>query len=92
MVGTAEKKVGLTCSTVAQKLAVWNRSAMKVEPPASSGDTTLTMIPFTWNSGSTSRQRVSAVISNQPMMSSAVALMLAWSSITPLGRPVVPLV
>ena len=64
MVGTAEKKVGLTCSTVAQKLAAWNRSAMNVEPPASSGDTTLTMIPFTWNSGSTSRLRVSPVISN----------------------------
>ena len=64
MVGTAEKKVGLTCSIVAQKLAAWNRSAMNVEPPAGSGDTTLTMIPFTWNSGSTSRQRVSVVISN----------------------------
>ena len=92
MVGTAEKKVGLTCSTVAQKLAAWNRSAMNVEPPASSGDTTLTMIPFTWNSGSTSRLRVSPVISNQPTMISAVALTLAWSSMTPLGRPVVPLV
>ena len=92
MVGTAEKKVGLTCSTVAQKVAGWNRSAMNAEPPASSGDTTLTMIPLTWNNGSTSRLRVSAVISNQSMMIVAVALTLAWSSITPLGRPVVPLV
>ena len=50
------------------------------------------MIPFTWNSGSTSRLRVSPVISNQPTMISAVALTLAWSSMTPLGRPVVPLV
>jgi len=56
------------------------------------GDTTLTVIPFTWNSGSTSRLRVSGVISNQPTMISAVALTLAWSSMTPLGRPVVPLV
>jgi hypothetical protein len=47
---------------------------------------------LTWNSGSTSRLRVSAVISNQSMMILAVAPTLAWSSITPLGRPVVPLV
>jgi hypothetical protein len=72
--------------------AARNRSAMNVEPPASSGDTTLTMIPFTWNSGSTSRLRVSPAISNHLTMISAVALMLAWSSLTPLGRPVVPLV
>ena len=92
MVGTAEKKLGLTFSTVAQKLSAWNRSATNADPPASSGDTTLTMIPLTWNRGSTSRLRVSPVISNQSMMIRAVAPTLAWSSMTPLGRPVVPLV
>ena len=73
MVGTAEKNVGLARSTVAQKVAASNRSAMNVEPPARSGDTTLTMIPLTWNSGRTSSERVSSVISNQVTMSSAVA-------------------
>ena len=92
MVGTAEKNVGLARWTVAQKVAASNRSAMNVVPPASSGDTTLTMTPFTWKSGRTSSERVSSVISNQSTMSSAVARTLAWSSMTPLGRPVVPLV
>ena len=73
MVGTAEKNVGLTRSTVSQKVAASNRSAMNVEPPARSGDTTLTMIPLTWKSGRTSSERVSSVISNQVTMSSAVA-------------------
>ena len=77
MVGTAEKNVGLARSTVAQKVAASNRSAMNVEPPARSGDTTLTMIPLTWNSGRTSSERVSSVISNQVTMSSAVARTLA---------------
>jgi hypothetical protein len=47
MVGTAEKNVGLARSTVAQKVVTSNRSAMKVEPPARSGDTMLAMIPLT---------------------------------------------
>ena len=73
MVGTAEKNVGLARSTVAQKAAASNRSATNVDPPASSGDTTLTMIPLTWKSGRTSSERVSPVISNQVTMSPAVA-------------------
>ena len=62
MVGTAEKNVGLARSTVAQQVAASNRSAMNVEPPARSGDTTLTMIPLTWKSGRMSIERVSSVM------------------------------
>ena len=47
MVGTAEKKVGRARSTVPQNVAASKRGAMNAEPPASSGDTTLTMIPLT---------------------------------------------
>src|SRR6266581_2932740 len=74
MVGTAEKNVGPARSTVVQKVAASNRSAMNVEPPARSGDTTLTMIPLTWKSGRTSIERVPPVIWNQVTMSAAVAL------------------
>ena len=77
IVGTAEKKVGRTRSTVAQKVDASKRSATNVEPPASSGDTTLIMIPLTWKSGSTSRQRVSVSIPNHLTIRSAVTLMFA---------------
>src|SRR5664279_6475540 len=50
------------------------------------------MIPLTWNSGRTSRHRVVGPISSTVMICSVIAARLAWSSMTPFGRPVVPLV
>jgi hypothetical protein len=82
--------VGRARSTRSQNVFGSNRGAITVEPPAASGETTLTMIPLTWNNGNTSRQRSAGVISNQSTIIAAVATRLAWSSITPFGRPVVP--
>jgi ABC-type sugar transport system ATPase subunit len=73
-------------ATAAQNVAASNRWPMTADPPASSGDTTLTKIPSTWNSGSTRRLRVSPVISNQSATSRAVAEMLAWSDALGLAR------
>ena len=49
-------------------------------------------MPLTWKSGRISRHRSAGPTSNAWRPISAMASMLAWSSITPLGTPVVPLV
>ena len=68
------------------------RPVIVVQPPAASGESTLTRMPLTWNSGRMSKQRSAAVTSSAVVIMATIAVRLAWSSITPLGLPVVPLV
>ena len=49
-------------------------------------------MPLTWNSGRISRHRSAGPTASAWRPISAIASRLAWSSITPLGTPVVPLV
>lgn len=84
--------MGRTVATRSKKVSARNRPATVTRPPASSGDNTPTTIPLTWNSGRISRLWSVAVSRAVPVIISAMAARLAWSSITPLGRPVLPLV
>ncbi len=68
------------------------RPVTVVRPPAASGDNTLTRMPLTWNSGRMSKQRSAAVTSSACVIMPTIAVRLAWSSITPFGLPVEPLV
>jgi hypothetical protein len=52
----------------------------------------LTRIVLTWNSGSTSRQLSFGPSFIHSPIEEPIATRFAWSSITPLGRPVEPLV
>ena len=60
--------------------------------PASIGESTLTRRALLWNSGKMSRQWSSRVIVMRSTICAAIARRLPWSSITPLGLPVEPLV
>jgi hypothetical protein len=66
------------------------RSAITTLAPARSGVRMLTTMPLTWNSGRINRQRSSPPTwsASRPMV--VMASRFAWSSITPLGAPVVP--
>jgi hypothetical protein len=92
MVGTALKYEGHSRSTTSKTVRGSNLSAMTTLAPASSGVRTLTTIPLTWNSGRISRDRSAGPRSSASRPMVAMASRLAWSSITPLGTPVVPLV
>jgi hypothetical protein len=65
---------------------------MTALPPASSGESVPMTIPLTWNSGRISRLRSRSVSSKLSTSTEHMAARFAWSSITPLGLPVVPLV
>ena len=69
-----------------------NLAVIDVDPPTASGDRIDTTMPLTWNSGRMSRQRSVAPSPVASMMPVTMAIRLAWSSSTPLGVPVVPLV
>jgi hypothetical protein len=60
--------------------------------PTIMGARQLTRIALTWNSGSTSRQWSFGPSLNRSPIEEPIATRFAWSSITPLGRPVEPLV
>ena len=84
--------MGRTRSTASAKLAGANRSRTVVRAPARSGVRMLTAIALTWKSGRTRRQWSSAPIRNAASICAVMASRFAWSSMTPLGRPVDPLV
>ena len=92
MAGTAEKYVARLCSSRSKNVFGLKRPATVARPPASSGDNVPTTIPLAWNSGRMSRLWSSLVILNASIAMRHMAFRLAWSSMTPFGRPVVPLV
>ena len=92
MAGTAEKYVARYRDTAARKVSGANRGRIVTCPPAMIGARQLTRIAFTWNSGSTSRQLSSGLSLIASPIEAAIASRFAWSSITPFGRPVEPLV
>ena len=49
-------------------------------------------MPLTWNSGRISKHRSVGDRRRAPVVISTMAMRLAWSSTTPFGVPVVPLV
>ena len=84
--------MGRRASTVSKKVGAENRAVIEVAPPTASGDSTLTTMPLTWNSGRISRQWWSGPSRNASVVISTMAVRLAWSRTTPFGVPVVPLV
>ena len=91
MAGTAEKKAGRSCFDQVPKNDWASKRLGDVVIRRRKRDDDTDMIALTWNSGRMS----SAVVRRKMSCASEHAghrLMLAWSSITPLGRPVVPLV
>jgi len=65
---------------------------MVTRAPASSGVSVPTTMALTWKRGRTSRLWSVAVMPSPARVMAHIAAMFAWSSITPFGRPVVPLV
>jgi hypothetical protein len=53
------------------------RPVTDVQPPAASGDSTLTRMPLTWNSGRISRQRSAAVRPSASVIMPTMAVRLA---------------
>ena len=92
MAGTAEKYVARYREIAARKVSGANLGRIVTCAPAIIGARQLTRIAFTWNSGSTSRQLSSGLSFMAWPSEAPIAARFAWSSITPFGLPVEPLV
>ena len=90
IVGTAENVTGSYSATVAQKVEAEKRSHIAISPPISSGTIVVTSCAFTWKSGSTIPSTSPRPTGSSSASIQASARWLAWVSIAPFGRPVVP--
>ena len=90
IVGTEEKVTGSKLATSAQNLEAEKRSHIATWAPSTSGITVVTTCALTWKSGSTIPSVSPRESGSGSPSCQALARKLAWPSIAPLGRPVVP--